>query len=477
MPSHATIDQNAARRQAAIDFLLGRIDYERARNVPYRKQEFKLQRMRELVERIGNPHMELPIVHVAGTKGKGSTAAMIGAVLSAAGFRTGLFTSPHLERIEQRMAVADRPCPTGEFVELVDLLRPAVEAMDRQITGHDADEIGPTYFEITTAMAMLHFAREKVDAAVLEVGLGGRLDSTNICQPLVSVITSISYDHTKQLGTTLRSIAREKAGIIKPGMPVVSGVTQPEPRAVIRETCRRQDCRLVELGVDFDFEYRPPRHLERSGVVGRLDFRHQRGGPSHRDLPLGLLGDHQASNAAVALATLVELQRTGREIPEQAVRSGLQHVVCPARVEVVDRRPAVVVDTAHNRASIEALIRVLDESFSVDRRLLIFAATEDKDVGGMLDCVLTYFDHVVLTRYLDNPRAMRPEKLAAMADELTDSRYTVCDSPAEAWDEVRRLAEPQDLICVAGSVFIAAELRRTLVAQPPTVPTETRGPA
>ena len=462
-----------------MEFLFGRIDYERARNVPYRKQEFKLERMQELVDRIGNPHEGLPIVHIAGTKGKGSTAVLIGAVLSAAGYPTGVFTSPHLDRIEQRMAIGGRCCTAEEFVELVDRLRPAVEAMDRAVDGDDPDEIGPTYFEITTAMALLHFARKGVEMAVLEVGLGGRLDSTNICQPLVSVITSISHDHTKQLGDTLESIAREKAGIIKPGVPVVSGVVQPGPREVIRQTCRRQACRLVELGVDFEFDYEPPRHLERAPAGGQFGFRHLIAGFAHDDLSLALPGRHQASNAAVALATLTELERCGRRIPERAIRSGLAEATCPARIEVIARRPAVVLDTAHNPASIGALTAVLDESFSVDRRLLIFAATEDKDVRGMLDHVLRRFDHVVLTRYLNNPRAVAPERLDAMAGELTERAYTVCPGPREAWDAVRRQAGPEDLICVSGSFFIAAEMRRELLNRPDAFPaeTETREPA
>jgi len=461
------IDHNIAPREAALRFLDDRINYERARSVPYRAREFKLERMRELLERIDNPEQALSIVHVAGTKGKGSTAAMLGAVLSAAGYRTGVFTSPHLYRIEERMAVDGRPCSAAELVELVDLLMPAVDAMERAVAG-DPDEIGPTYFEITTAMALLHFARRKVDAAVLEVGLGGRLDSTNVCRPTASVITSISFDHTRQLGTTLESIAREKAGIIKPAVPVVSGVVGQRPREVIREVCRRWGCRLSELGVDFDFTYRPPRRLELAPARGRLDFRHRLPGreSGYHDLPLRLLGDHQAANAAVALAAVAELERAGWKVPETAVRAGLAEVVWPARVELLARRPAVVIDAAHNPASIDALLRVLQESFSVRRRLLVFATTWEKDLRGMLGRLLGRFNEVVFTRYLNNPRAVSPEELEAVAAELAGRRYQVCAGPADAWDEVRRLATPDDLICVTGSFFIAAEMREQIRARP-----------
>lgn len=473
MPSQVSTDRDLARREAALEFLFGRIDYERARNVPYRKREFKLQRMRELLEQIGNPHLGMPIVHVAGTKGKGSTAAVISAVLSEAGYRVGLFTSPHLDRIEQRMAVAGRECPAGELVELVDRIRPAVEAMDQQVLRRGVDDIGPTYFEITTAMALLHFRRQRVDAAVLEVGLGGRLDSTNVCRPLVSVITSISLDHTRQLGGTLESIAREKAGIVKPGVPVVSGVTAPGPREVIRQVCRRHGCPLRELGVDFDFDYRPPRHLERGPAAGRLDFRRPGEGPDYENLALGLLGRHQASNAVVALATLCELQRAGWKMPSEAVRTAIAGAVWPARLEVIARRPAIVIDSAHNPASIDAMVEVLEESFSVGRRLLLFATTEEKDLRGMLQRVLGRFDGVVFTRYSTNPRAVPPEELRALATELTGRPYAVYADPAEAWAEIRRRAGPQDLICVAGSFFIAAEMRRRLLTRRSPLPAET----
>jgi len=456
------IDRKHLRRQDAMRFLFGRIDYERAIAVAYRPGEFKLDRMRQLLGRLENPQQGMPIVHVAGTKGKGSTAAMIAEVLSAAGYRTGVFSSPHLDRIEQRTAVNGRHCPADEFVELIEQLRPAVEAMDRAAAENGPDEIGPTYFELNTALALLHFARSKVDIAVLEVGLGGRLDSTNVCTPCVSVITSISFDHTRQLGNSLASIAREKAGIVKPGVPVVSGVTDNEPREVIRAVCRRRGCRLIEAGVDFAFDYRPPRHLERAPAAGKLDFSLLSAAVCIKDLSLGPLGRHQAANAAVALAVLAELQRQGWRIPEGAVRTGLSKVECAARVEVVSRRPAIVLDSAHNPASVEALLDVLQTSFSAERRVLIFAATQEKDLRGMLDRLLGAFDEVIVTCYLDNPRAVPAGESAAVARRLGDHEVTVCDRPADALSEAKRRAGPADLICITGSFFLAAEIRRRL---------------
>jgi len=461
MSSPPSLDPDLPRRKAAQRFLFGRIDYERARTMPYRSRTFKLDRMRELLDRLGNPQRALPAVHVAGTKGKGSTAAMIGAVLRASGYRTGVFTSPHLDRLEERLAVDGQPCTEAELVALVEQLVAPVRAMDEAAGRRSPPEDGPTYFEVVTAMAMLHFARRKVDLAVLEVGLGGRLDSTNVCRPLVSAITSISLDHTRQLGDTLESIAGEKAGIIKPGVPVVSGVTDPGPREVIREACRRLGSRLVELGVDFDVDYRPPLRLDRAPAMASIDFRQTTPGAETecRGVSVSLPGRHQAANAAVALAALAEVRRSGRTIPDEAIRAGLQDLDWPCRVEVVARRPAVVLDSAHNVASIDALARVLDESFCARRRLLVFATTQEKDARGMLSRLVGPFDEVFLTRYLNNPRSVPPEELGALVGELTGRQPHLCETPARAWEQARRAAAPDDLICATGSFFLAAEVR------------------
>jgi dihydrofolate synthase/folylpolyglutamate synthase len=467
-PSPVNIDPSNRQHEAALQFLNGRINYERVPVAPYQARELKLERMRQLMARLGDAQRQLPIVHVAGTKGKGSTAAMIGAVLSAAGYRTGTFTSPHLDRIEERIAVDGQPCSPDELTGLVRLVAPVVEAMDGAAGAGDWAEIGPTYFEIITAMALLHFARRGVDAAVLEVGLGGRLDATNICRAQVSAITSIGLDHTVQLGNTLQSIAREKAGIVKPGVPVVSGVTESGPRDVIRQICRERGAVLRELGVDFDFQYDPPRRLQLGPARGQLAFRGRgaRRRSNYTGLSLGLLGRHQAANAAVALAVLGELQEMGWQIPEDAIRAGLAGAVCPARVELLAQRPAIVLDSAHNLSSVNALVRSLKESFSVRRRLLVFGATKGKDVRGMVGRLLEQFDEAVFTQYLSNPRAVPAEELAAVAAELTGARHRVCLDPASAWGEVRSLAAADDLICVTGSFFIAAEMRRHIGARP-----------
>jgi dihydrofolate synthase/folylpolyglutamate synthase len=350
-------------------------------------------------------------------------------------------------------------------VKLVELVRPVIEAMDAESEGDPLGPTRPTYFETVTALALLHFARQRVEAAVLEVGMGGRLDSTNVCQPIVTVITSISFDHTQQLGSTLAAIAGEKAGIVKPGVPLVSGVLLGEPRTVVLAAARAANSRVVELDQDFSYTYEPPRQLERQPSNATVDFSdyHDPAG-SIAKLQLSLIGRHQGANAALALATLAELRRAGYQLPESAVRRGLSQVTWPARVEVLRRFPAIVLDAAHNVASVEALVQVLQESFSAQRRLLVFATTRDKNLRGMLEQLLPAFDEVIFTRYWSNPRGVPPEELDVLAAEISSTPRMVCADAASAWAAVQMRMTPEHLICIAGSFFIAAEMRAAMRA-------------
>jgi dihydrofolate synthase/folylpolyglutamate synthase len=287
----------------------------------------------------------------------------------------------------------------------------------------------------------------------------------------VTVITSISFDHTKQLGNTLAEIAGEKAGIIKPGVPVVSGVVDAEPRDVVRRVACEHGCRLVELGRDFDVAYHPPADARLPHAAPKIDFVSRLPGHTVRNdgLSLGLLGRHQAANAAVALQVIEELRRQQWSISDEAVRRGLAAARLPARVELVARSPAVVIDGAHNVASVEALLATLDESFPVARRTLLFATTRDKDVAGMLARLLPRFDRVVLTRYENNPRGVPVDELWALAQglaagEAQAGRASIEPDPAAAWRAVWPAASGDELICVAGSLFIAAEMRRLALA-------------
>jgi dihydrofolate synthase/folylpolyglutamate synthase len=447
-------------RDAAIEWLMGRINYERTAVIPYQERQLKLDRMRQLLTRLGQPDAGMKIVHVAGTKGKGSTSAMIAAVLTAAGYRTGVFSSPHLERIEERFAVDGTPCTAEEITALVNRLRPVVRSMDDEAAGEGEPMGGPTYFDLTTAMALLHFVERQADAAVLEVGLGGRLDSTNVCLPVVSVITSISFDHMKQLGNTLAEIAREKAGIIKPGVPVVCGVSAPEAQAVIAGTAREHGCRLIQLGRDFDYVYNAPSQ----DLSGSIDFSFSVAGQEHeiRDVKLAMRGPHQGQNAAVALATLAELRHQGWCVSTEAVRLGMSRATLPGRVELVSVEPTIVIDTAHNAASANALIETLAEFQTPARRTVVLSISRDKDVRAILQELTPHFDRFIVTQYQENPRAVSAHTLAEILREVLAGRpgeVTVCQTPALAWRHVQQTSMPRELLCITGSFFLAAEMR------------------
>ncbi|MBW3539149.1 MAG: bifunctional folylpolyglutamate synthase/dihydrofolate synthase [Planctomycetes bacterium] len=435
----------------AIAFLYGRVDYERVPAVDAAR-DFKLERIERLLGALSNPHLEIPAVHIAGTKGKGSTAVMTAEILSAAGYRTGLFTSPHVSRFEERMRVDGRSPSLDEVAELVEQLRgpaAALEASDPALM--------PTFFELTTALAWLYFIRHGAELVVLEVGLGGRLDATNLCRPLATAITNISYDHTDILGRTLASIAAEKAGILKRGVPLVSGVAGDEPREVVLEASRRLEAPLWELGREIRVGERTP---VGSGVCASIDVTTPV--RRHEELRVPLAGRHQESNAALAVALIDLLHTAGWRVPGEAVPLGLSRVNWPVRIEVVAQRPTVVIDAAHNVASVEALVDTLRRLFPARRRVLVFAAARDKDVQGMLAVLRDEFDAIVLTRYQTNPRAVTVENLAAMLHDAPEKVVVTAPDPAAAWEQARRLAGPDDLICVTGSFFLAAEMRELI---------------
>lgn len=530
-------------RQAALDWLLGRINYERTAFVPYQSRQLKLDRMRQLLTRLGQPDAGLKIVHVAGTKGKGSTSAMIAAILTAAGYRTGVFSSPHLENIEDRFVVDGQPCASDELVALIDRIRPEAAAMDEEAAADGDATGGPTYFEITTALALLHFVESQVDAAILEVGLGGRLDSTNVCLPMVSVITSISFDHMRQLGNTLAAIAREKAGIIKPGVPVISGVLDSEPQTVIAEIAREHGCRLIQLDRDFHVNYHPPTEARQGDketrgqgesshhgfspslhslispsipLYGSIDFTYSIPTQEYQlqNAPLHMLGLHQAANAAIALAAIAELRHQGWCISSDAMRAGLSCAALPGRVEVRPGEPMVVVDTAHNPASAQALVESLSELPPATRSTLIVSISHDKDVAAVVHELVPHFERIIITQYQENPRAVPVDKLTSIiqaafansdgtSSHATRQRYTssapgsgggsrrqpisrlaqtelqrssdqqdshhvevlITPTPLDAWQTALATAQPGERICIAGSFFLAAELRPYVFGQ------------
>ena len=455
--------RKTAEYRDAEAFLVGRIDYERVTKMPYSRRKLNLRRMSRFLDLLDNPHDQIDIIHVAGTKGKGSTVAFLTAALKAQGLRCGSYTSPHLHQVEERFRLQGQPCRPQDFVKLIRQVRPVVEQLDAEGPDYQV-----TYFEIATALGFLYFVYEQADVAIVEVGLGGRLDSTNVCMPLVSVITSISLDHTKQLGSTAARIAAEKGGIIKPRVPVVSGVISPEPRDVIRNIAQHRNAKLVERDRDFRFSNYVAGSWDEPSSVTFEQFIDGDWQTAISEVQLGCHGQHQAANACVAWAALSLL--SGKLRPHHvALRRGFESARCEGRIEVLGRNPLVIIDAAHNAASAKALAETLTESPTRGARWLILATTRGKDVRGILEHLLPQFDHVICTRYEKNPRSHAVDQLLTMVNEVVQAcslsiRVTRRDRPIEAWKFTQASARPDDCICITGSFFIAAELREILTA-------------
>ncbi|MFN7732807.1 MAG: bifunctional folylpolyglutamate synthase/dihydrofolate synthase [Pirellula sp.] len=463
----------------ALRFLLDRINYERSDDRPYDAKSFRLARMAFLLERLGQPQRSAPVIHIAGTKGKGSVAWLVAEMLRHAGFRTGLYTSPHLEHLEERFVIDGRPVSPQDLVESMRRLQTACEACV-------ASEHGtPTFFELTTALGWMLFQSANTHVNVIEVGLGGRLDSTNVCDPILSIITSISYDHQQQLGATLDKIAFEKAGIIKPGVPVIHGARAPLARDVIRNVAHQRGCELWELGRDFEATIRT--QALALGSKSASSFEHDSPSqcltfesrfptihpPSRSELPLRMLGRHQADNAAMAIAVWSKLRQDGWALPEEALLQSLAQTQVAARIESMPGNPMLILDAGHNEASIEALMQTLGECYLAQRRTLVFACSKDKKAHEMLERMLPQCDRMILTQFHSNPRALQVEKLEAIARSIASPIDTelaeILTAPdvATAIDYAARTAIDGELLCVTGSFFVAAEARMLCMQRRP----------
>jgi dihydrofolate synthase/folylpolyglutamate synthase len=443
--------------EGLLAWLDARQDYERT---PPRSSRaaFGLGRMRQLLKLLGNPQQAIPVAHVAGTKGKGSSVAMLAGILEAAGHRTGRYMSPHIHRVEERIAVNGMPITTVDLATACGVVQPAVERLDRLADRRGVRRV--TWFEVMTAVAFVHFARSNVDIAVLETGLGGRLDATNVCRPVVTVITSISLDHMKLLGRTVGRITAEKAGIIKRGCPVISGAVQPSARRVIAATAHRRRARLFQLGRDFQGALLPVV----GGAAGRSTVLvtppATLPGPESVRAELRMPGRHQADNAALAVVAALVLDTKGFSIPAAALSRGLAATMLPARIETIGQAPLVIVDAAHNEASMQSLIETLAGPLGHHRpRVLLFAASRDKQLGEMLATARGWFDHVILTRYRINPRAAEIEPLAMACRSAGLPTPEVAESAATAFRRAERLAGRRGIVVAAGSFFLAAEIR------------------
>jgi dihydrofolate synthase/folylpolyglutamate synthase len=456
----------------ALAYIYGLSDFERSGKFRNDREQHLLREGR-LLDLLGNPHHSYSCTLIAGTKGKGSTAACIESVLRAAGVRTGLYTQPDLHTFRERMRVCGRLISEEEVAELLPEVRTRVEEIERERTFNPFIP-----YEVATALTLLYFQRQGVEHAVLEVGIGGRLDATNVTQPLVSVIASISFDHMNVLGNTLREIATEKAGIIKPGRVVVTSAQSPEALLAIARIARERQARLVRVG---PASGDPAQAEVEAGQLPALSYRYhpqEQGetrqtftvfGPQrvYRDLEISLAGLHQAENATLALATLEELRASGKPEcawDEEALRRGLRDVRWSARLEVIARKPTMVVDGAHNADSMQKLVQSLRTLFTFQRLFIVLGFNADKDLPGMIQA-LAGVDEVILTRAL-NPRAATLERMQELFAQLAPGvrLHTSSDSRA-AMDLARTLAAPDDLVCATGSLYLAAEVLRWAASQ------------
>jgi dihydrofolate synthase/folylpolyglutamate synthase len=420
----------------ALAYLYSLTDYEQKTAYLYSPDRFDLRRVEGLLAPLGNPHRTFRSVHIAGTKGKGSTAAIAESVVRHAGYRTGLYTSPHLHTFRERIQGGGALIPEADVARWVERLRPIAQRME-----------GITTFEVMTALAFAWFAEQAVEWAVVEVGMGGRLDATNVIHPDIAVITSISLDHTAVLGHTVAEIAAEKAGIIKPGVPVVCAPQVPEAGAVIVQTARTRGSPLILVGRDWTWA---PGSCTLEGQGFRVEGP---GGISLEDLWLPLLGPHQLVNATTALSALMNLN-PGLRVDAQAVRDGLRGVHWPGRMQVLGQEPLVMTDSAHNPDSAEKLRTAVETCLTYQRLYLVVGMSAEKDWTQVLQTLVPMAERAYAVRSL-HPRAAEPRALAETARRL-GLALEPAGSVASGLEQALAQAGPEDLVLLTGSVFVAA---------------------
>jgi len=414
--------------------------YEEALSYLYNLERFgiklDLTNITALMSHLGNPHLEFPSVHIAGTNGKGSVAAMLHSILSEAGYRTALYTSPHLVDFRERIKIGYDLIEKEFIFDFIQKLKDEI------------NQNGYTFFEVSTALAFKYFAEKKVDVAVIETGMGGRLDATNLINPLVSIITSIGLEHTEHLGVTIPQIAGEKAGIIKTGVPTVTGVSQPEALDVIKSVCAERGSELNVVQVKSNYS------ISESSIFGSK-FNFSSESDNYQALELNLAGEHQVLNAVNCLNAIGKLKLIGGKIDEQTLRDGLKKVNWRGRLEMFRKDPLVLLDVAHNPAGIQTLINSLDQFFPEKKIIFIFGVMEDKDYHSMLREISSKAKFVVLTKP-DYKRAADPEVMEEIL-RLSNTPYEIIPHINQAYLFALKNAKSDDIICITGSHFTVGE--------------------
>jgi len=431
----------------AIKYLSERTDYEKEMSPRYNTMTFNLDRMEKLLSLLGNPHQKVRTIHIAGTKGKGSTATMLAKMLESNDYKVGLYTSPHVVNLHERIMVNSKMISEAELLDLLNRIYAPVEKI--------AKTDPPSFFELMTAMAFMHFANVKTDIAVIETGLGGRLDSTNVIRPEVVGITSLSIDHQLQLGNTIASIAKEKAGIFKNGIPIITVPQDPEAMRVLKSQALAVKAPLSVTGTDIDFSYRFETSREH-GPHTRVCLTTKTSKFEHLRVPLH--GKHQAINCGLALAMLDKLKSSGYKIDNGKAAEGLNNVTLAGRMEMICEDPRIMIDGAHNAASIQALIEAIGQNIPYDSMIIIFGCNNDKDIKGMLFQLQYGADKAIFTRS-NSVKAMPPQDLADMYTEICGKMCQTAASLGEALQLSKSAISKEDLICITGSFYLIGQAK------------------
>ncbi|MDP6693143.1 MAG: folylpolyglutamate synthase/dihydrofolate synthase family protein [Phycisphaerales bacterium] len=434
---------------SAIAYLLEQTDYERMRVVQYDESTFKLDRMRTILAELGNPQDQVPMVHVAGTVGKGSTVTMLSSMLRGSGYAVGQYTSPHLIDMRERIVVNDKMIEEEEFTK----------AIDDVVAAAKKRKVDPTFFELITAAAFKHFSDNAVDIAVIETGLGGRLDSTNVIHPILTLITQIDLDHTHILGYTIEEIAKEKAGIFKKSIPAISCQQNNGVGDILRKCAEESECELEIVGDDIEFSSRfvtsnaglPQNRI--CIITEETQFMHT---------PVPLPGAHQTRNCGLALAAICKLKTLGFKFEDSDLHESLSKSKTEGRMELAWNKPKILIDGAHNPTSLQSLIRCIGAHIPYDSMVCVFGCCVDKDVTGMLRELSLGADKIIFTKSHGNPRAAEPQVLQQQFAEISGKMTQVANTLGEAIEIAARATSRDDLICVTGSFYLVGDAKKHL---------------